>query len=153
MKLSDAKTEEFRESDEELAEQQAIHDAHLRKFEAKLVASREFRGASIQKRRAIAESIAGTILDDLVDSWGGRMAITEAGRVAKRAAYEYELIFSSQLPALIAELVEREDWPNATTMSATRELSGKFLAEKADGYRLGTEFINEFAQLASRSNR
>jgi hypothetical protein len=86
--LSEATAVASQASAEELEEAQKIHNEQLRKFEAKLASSREFRGASIQKRRAIAESIAGTISDDLVDSWGFRTAVTEAGRVAKRTAYE-----------------------------------------------------------------
>lgn len=149
--LSEATAEESQESDKEMAEQQKIHNAHLRKFEIKLAASREFRGASVQKRRAIAESVAGSISDDLVDSWGGRMAITEAGRAAKRAAYEYELILSSQVADLVAQLAAREDWPSAATISVIRDLTAKLLIGKADGYRLSTAFVNEVAQLAFRS--
>ncbi|MDN4611469.1 hypothetical protein [Arthrobacter burdickii] len=136
-----------------MAEQQKLHNAQLKKLETKLAASREFRGASVQNRRAIAESIAGTVSDDLVDSWAGRQAIADATRVAKRTAYEYEQIFSSQLPELAAELVARPDWPNATTMLAIRELTLKFLMEKADGYRLGTAFVDEVVQLARKSKR
>jgi hypothetical protein len=147
-KLSEATAEVSQESDEEQAERQKLNNAQLRKFETKLAASREFRGASVQKRRAIAESIAGTISDDLVDSWSFRTAVTEAGRVAKRTAYEYEQIFSSQFSELAAELVQRQDWRKATTVSAMREATFKFLTEKADGYRLGTAFVDELLHAA-----
>jgi hypothetical protein len=107
--LSEAAADASQASAEELEEAQKIHNEQLRKFEAKLASSREFRGASIQKRRAIAESIAGTISEDLVDSWGFRTALSEAARVAKRTAYEYEQIFTSQFSELAAELVGRQD--------------------------------------------
>ncbi|MDQ1059734.1 hypothetical protein QFZ23_003635 [Arthrobacter globiformis] len=147
-KLSEATAEVSQESSEELEEAQKVRNEQLRKFEAKLAASREFRGASVQKRRAIAESIALTISDDLVDSWGFRMAYTEAGRVAKRTAYEYEQIFPSHFAELATELVERRDWPSSGTAGAMREATLKFLIEKADGYRLGTAFIEELMQAA-----
>jgi hypothetical protein len=150
-KLSEATSEVSQESTEELDERQKVQNEQLRNFEAKLAASREFRGASVQKRRAIAESIAGTVSDDLFDSWGFRMAITEAGRVAKRNAYEYERIFSSQFSELAAELVGRPDWRSARTASGMREATLKFLIEKADGYRLGTAFVEELMQATLRS--
>lgn len=147
-KLSEATAEVSHESSEELEEAQKVRNEQLRKFEAKLATSREFRGASVQKRRAIAESIALTISEDLVESWGFRMAYTEAGRAAKRIAYEYEQIFSSQFTELASELVERRDWRSSRTVSAMREAALKFLIEKADGYRLGTAFVEELMQAA-----
>lgn len=145
-KISASLGEALVEAGEESSEWQKIHNAQLREFEAKVNASKEFRAASVQNRRAIAESIALTISDELVDSWGFRQALTEAGRLAKRNAFEYEQIFSSQIQDLVVELRSQPEWRTAMTDKKMKETTLKFLTEKADGYRPGTAFVEEVLQ-------
>ncbi|MDQ0078240.1 hypothetical protein [Arthrobacter oryzae] len=140
-KIHESLGESLLEAGEEESEQQKIHNAQLRELEAKLAASREFRAASVQKRRAIAEYIAAGISDDLVGSWSFRHALTEAGRVVNRNAFEHEKLLSAQIKDLVTELRTRPDWKRTKNQTGLREATISFLTEKADGYRLSTGFV------------
>lgn len=129
------------EAAEESAQQVSAERAQVDRLEAKLSESEEFRAASVKRRRAIAEVIAATVAEDLVDTWMFRQALSEANSLAHRKAFEYERNLLPQLHELAVELRKRLDWRTATTVIRRREATLLFLAEKAEGYRLGPSIV------------
>ncbi|UYY83092.1 hypothetical protein OIT41_08695 [Arthrobacter sp. YA7-1] len=147
-KLAAARAAASREVEEESATEQALYQAQLAELEAALAASQDFRAASVMKRRAVAEAIASAIDEDLVGTWGFRHTLTEANALAKRRIFEYEHELSERIPELVEELIRQPQWRIAGSMNLMREVALKFLAKKADGYRLSAAFADQLVHAA-----
>lgn len=136
------------EAREELEDEWAIQSAQMRELLETLTASTEFRFATSKRRRAVAEGIALRKAGDVVGTSDFRRVLKEANALLDRNVLERERVLKQQIPELVTELRSFPGWRKATTQVRMREAVVHFLAEKADGYRLGTAFIEQVFQAA-----
>jgi pterin-4a-carbinolamine dehydratase len=77
----------------------------------------------------------------------------EANRIvkakAKAKAYEYEQDFNSRISELAHELRDYPEWKEVYTKGKRKVAALKFLAEKADSYRLSNDLAEKVSEAAA----
>jgi hypothetical protein len=122
--------------------------ARIKELAAVLITSKEFRGVAANKRRPVGHAVLGASASGEIDPYIAERAISEAGGVMDRNSYEYEVKFGSQTQDLADELRGHHEWRTATTAIRRREVTQLFLAEKADGYRIGPRVVQPVFEAA-----
>ncbi|WP_285250238.1 hypothetical protein [Pseudarthrobacter sp. fls2-241-R2A-168] len=138
----------------DLQEHQEVHDewamqlAQMKELADRLAGSQEFRFAKPRSRRAIAETMAVKIAGDVTGSGDFSRILREAGALVDRNVLEHEQRLRPQIRELAAELLARPEWRTASNQAKMRDAVTKFLAKKAEGYRLSAAFVEEVMQAA-----
>lgn len=143
-----AKTAATLEANQELHDEWAMQLAQMKELADRLAASQEFRFARPGDRRAIAESIAVKIAGEVTATSDFTRILREAKALADRQALEHETRLRPLIHELAAELLARPEWRAAHTQAKMRHAVTRFLAKKADGYRLKAAFVEEVMQAA-----
>lgn len=147
-KLVSAQPEASLEAREELEDEWVLQSAQMKELLETLTSSSEFRFATIKRRRPVAEDIAMRKVGDAVSSSDFRRVLKNANEQIDRNVLEQERVLRPQIPELVTDLRSYPEWRRATTQVRMRDAVVNFLAEKADGYRLGTAFNDQVMQAA-----
>jgi hypothetical protein len=147
-KLVSAQAEASLEAREELEDEWVLQSAQMKELLETLTSSSEFRFATIKRRRPVAEDIAMRKVGDAVSSSDFRRVLKNANEQIDRNVLEQERVLRPQILDLVTDLRSYPEWRRANTQVRMRDAVVNFLAGKADGYRLGTTFIDQVMQAA-----
>ena len=150
--LSSSLADTSAEADEELTLESINREysqmIKTKEFAAVLIMSTDFRGTPANRRFPVAQSIISSTTSEEIESGVIRQAASEAGQVAERRIYEYEGKLKQEIQELAVELRGSDDWRIATTVQRRREITQLFLAEKAEGYRVGPRIVDQVLDAA-----
>ena len=147
-KLVSAQAEASLEAREELDDEWVLQSAQMKELLEILTSSSEFRFATIKRRRPVAEDIAMRKVGDAVSPSDFRRVLKNANEQIDRNVLEQERVLRPQIPELVTDFRSYPEWRRANTQVRMRDAVVNFLAGKADGYRLGTAFIDQVMQAA-----
>jgi len=109
-------------------------DARLTHLIDQLEANPDFRGASINTRRAVGTNLVESLLDVQDEGLRYRVVARASIKAQDNATSTY-MRLRGQFPELAAELVETEMWRTSNRRVADRDNAARqFLVSKADGY-------------------